>query len=251
MLDVDRALAGAARQPPRAAPARRRALVAGGGGALGSAVLETLLGTRCFERVGVLVEQPIQSALRGFVPVDAAGLGAFGADTALIVFDRARSVHGREAAFVRPDPRALPALAQGLQDSGTRHLLVVVPHTPSLLPMALQRGLASLDEAAVAALGFEHLVFMRMAQTMATRPLLGALRRLARWMLSQLHFMVPLREQPVRVETVARLAAALAVALPRAVSGTRVVPAELLWQAAQLGEVQTLAGEWLQPQRGE
>jgi hypothetical protein len=185
--------------------------------------------------------------VHGFAPVHGDEIAVFAADTALVVFDRQRSANGREAAFVKPDPQSLPALAQRLQGSGVRHLIVVVPHTPSLLPMALQQGLASLDEAAVAALGFEQLVFMRMAQNDRPADGLDAPRRLARWMLSQLHWMIPQREQPVRAHTVAKVAAALAVQLHDAPHGTRVVPATLLWQAAQSSDAQTVVSQWLQP----
>lgn len=247
MLDVNQALTSAYRKPPRAQASPRRAVVIGAAGALGAAVLEQLLATQRFERVGALVDQPIQPAVQGFAPLLADALAAFAADTALIVFDRQRGANGREAAFVKPEPHALPALARQLYAIGVRRLIVVVPHTPSLLPMALQRGLASLDEAAVAALGFEQLVFMRMAQNGRAVDGLDVPRRLARWMLSQLHWMIPQREQPVRADTVAKVAAALAVQLSDAPPGTRVVPAVLLWHAAQQRDVRTLVGEWLAP----
>jgi hypothetical protein len=249
MLDVGPALAHAARRAPAAVRGVRRALVVGAAGALGAAVLEQLLAARRFERVGALVDQPIRAALHGFVPVDddAAALHDFGADAALVVFDRARHAFGREQAFVRPDPLALPALAARLHAAGARTLVVVVPHRPSLLPMALQQGLASMDEAAVAALGFEHLVFMRMAQAgdADSASALSAPQRLARWMLSQLHWMVPQREQAVRVDTVARVAAALAIRLPQATPGSRVLPAALLWQAAQQRDPAAVVAAWL------
>ena len=175
MLDVNQALTSAYRKPPRAVAMPRRALVIGAAGALGAAVLEQLLATRRFDRVGALVGQAIQPAVHGFAPMHDDEIAVFAADTVLVVFDRLRSANGREAAFVKPDPQSLPALAQRLRDSAARHLIVVVPHTPSLLPMALQQGLACLDEAAVAALGFEQLVFMRMAQTECAAAGLGAL----------------------------------------------------------------------------
>ena len=245
MLDVNHALGAASRKPPRAIAVPRRALVVGASGALGAAVLEQLLATQRFERVGALVDQPIQPAVYGFAPVRADELSAFHADSALIVFDRQRAANGREAAFAKPEPQMLTALAQQLQAIGVVHLVVVVPHSPSLLPMALQQGLASLDEAAVAALGFEQLVFMRMAQQEPAAEGLDAPRRLARWMLSQLHWMVPQREQPVRVDTVAKVAAALAVQLPGAPQATRVVPAALLWRAAQQQDAPTVVADWL------
>jgi hypothetical protein len=245
MPNVQQVLAAAARTAPRAPPAVRRALVVGAGGALGSAVLEQLLGTQRFERVGAWVDQAMRPAVRAFEPVLGDALAAFGADSALIVFDRARAAFGREAAFVRPDPAALPALAARLRAAGVQRLVVVVPHQAGLLPMALQQGLASLDETAVAALGFPQLVFMRMAQPGENSAPLGAPQRLARWMLSQLRWMIPQREQPVRAQTVARVAAALALHLPTAAPGTRVLPAALLWQAAQQRDAAPAVRNWL------
>jgi hypothetical protein len=115
----------------------------------------------------------------------------------------------------------------------------------------LKAGLASLDENAVAALGFEHLVFMRMAQTGDGSSDEGhsAPQRLAAWMLRQLHWMVPSGDQPVRVQTVARVVAQLALALPDAPPGTRVLPPELLWHAAQVSDAQGVVAGWLA--RGE
>ncbi len=247
MPDAIQALAAIARKPPRLQPAPRRAVVVGAGGALGAAVLEQLLATRRFERVGALVRAAMQPAVHGFVALREAELAPFAADTGLIVFDRQREANGREAAFVRPEPGDLPAWAQRLHGAAVRRLIVVVPHTPSLLPMALQHGLAGLDEAALAALGFEQLVFMRTAQEVSRATALDAPRRLARWMLSQLRWMVPQREQPVRAETVAHVAAALAVRLHEAPHATRVVPAELLWRAAQSRDAASVVAEWLLP----
>ncbi len=226
----------------------RRALVLGGGGALGAAVLEQLLAGHRFERVGVLTSAVLQPALRGLQPVadEPAALATFAADTALIVFDRARHANGRDAAFVRLLPSELSARAAALRAAGVRRLVVVVPHTPALLPQALKAGLATLDEGAVAAMDFEHLVFMRMAQAGGQGGEGGsAPQRLAAWMLSQLHWLVPQREQPVRGLTVARVAAALAAALPAAAPGTRVLPPEWLWLVAQGGDVAELMARWL------
>ncbi len=227
----------------------RHVLVAGGAGALGAAVLERLLPGGRFARVGVLAQARLQPALRGLavVPDDDAALAAFAPGTALVVFDRARRANGREAAFVRPEPESLAALAARLHAAGVRTLVIVVPHQPALLPQALKAGLSNLDEGAVAAMGFERIVFMRMAQAGGGGPgaPAGPLQRLAGWMLSQLNWLVPLREQPVRIETVARVAAALALALPAAEPGTRVLPPEWLWLAAQGQDADALMALWL------
>jgi hypothetical protein len=252
MLDPQQALAAAARPVPPRARSQRRVLVLGGGGPLGSAVLERLLGGHRFERVGVVVDQRLQPALRGLTAVDddAAAWQQFGPETAVIVFDRERHANGRDDAFVRPLPAELLALAGRLQAAGVRQLVVALPHAPSMLPQALKVGLASLDEGAVAALGFDHLVFMRMAQSGSFAAGgdddgRSAPQRLAAWMLRQLHWMVPSGDQPVRIQTVARVVAHLALDLPDAPPGTRVLPPELLWQAAQMEDAQALVAGWL------
>lgn len=247
--DVDLALRSARAPTTAAAAVPRRAIVAGAGGALGSAVLERLLADAGIADVAAVVDRPLAPSMRRLRGVPFATLlaGAAAADTAVVVFDRERGRHGREDVFHRPVPQALPALAAALQRSGVRRLVVVLPHAPATLPQALKLGLASLGEQAVAALGFEHLVFVRSAQ----RPGGGRdravpwLQRVADGVLAQLHWMVPLREQAVRADKVAAFVAALLRALPAAAPGTRIVPPEVVWQAAQPGDVDALVGRWL------
>lgn len=246
MNDPAQALGAAARAAPRPTVHQRRVLVLGGGGGLGSQVVERLLAGRRFAHVGVWTVQPLQPALRGLEPVAEAGWAAFQPDTAVIVFDRERHANGRDEAFGRLPPSELPARCAALLGVGVRTLVVVVPHAPGALPQALKAGLASLDEGAVAALGFERLVFMRSAQAAAGHAAgLSAPQRLARWMLGQLNWMVPASEQPVRSATVARAAARLAVALPGAAPGTRVLPPEVLWAAAQSPSSDSAIDAWL------
>jgi hypothetical protein len=132
-----------------------------------------------------------------------------------------------------------------LRAGGVRRLLVVVPHAPALLPQALKAGLATLDEGRVAALGFEHLVFVRAAQAACGRVASGWAQRLADGWLSQMAWMVPQREQPVRALRLAELAVELAWRLPQAPPATRVLPPELLWQAAHAADGGALLGAWL------
>lgn len=237
-------------EPLRRAVARRRVLLAGGGGALGAAVLEQLLASRAFARVSVLVTQPLSPALRGLhtVPGDmlqAPSDVAHGEEAAVIVFDRERHANGRDDAFLRPQPNDLPPLAASLHRRGVRDLVVVMPHATATLPDALKHGLANLDEQAVAALGFEHLVFMRSAQPRGTIAGRACLQRLADWVLAQLQLMVPQRDKPVRAVQLARFAAELTAQLPGASIGTRVVPPELVWEAAQAKDVKGLVDDWL------
>jgi len=230
-----------------AAPLQRlqTALLIGAGGALGSALLaEALVGGR-FQRVTALVDAPLTSAMRGFATLDAQALrGPLDFDLAFLVFERWRHSNGRDDAFLQPEPAQLLPLAQALHAGGVRRLLVLVPHSPALLPQALKAGLASLDEGAVAALGFEHLLLLRAAQLAPAAQGGSRAQRLARWWLSQLQWMIPQREQPLRAVKLAELAVQLAQLLPQAPQGTHVLPPELLWQAAQ-GHALAQLGAWL------
>lgn len=230
-------------------PAARRhgTWLAGGGGALGSAVLEALLGARTFAPLRVLVTQDFHATARG-LHTQVLDTLAEATDArlplAVVVFDAPRHVNGREAAFWQPRPDELLPLATTLHGLGVRHLIVVMPHTSATLPQALRAGLASLDEQAVAALGFEHVAIVRTAQRPDDAPSAG-LQRLADLVLAQLRVMVPQREQPVRAAKVAALVAAVARALPASAPGTRVMAPEWVWQAAQGADLQALVDAWL------
>jgi hypothetical protein len=244
---LDTALAAAQRAAPVPAAARRSAIVLGAGGALGSAVLERVLGSG-FAPVHAVVTQAMAPAMRGLhtvtLPLLQTGVPSLLPQTAFIVFDRQRHANGRETVFVAPDPVELMLYAQVLRRAGVRDLVVVMPHAPALLPRALALGLASLDEQAVAALDFEHVAFVRSAQQ-APPGTAGAARRLAAWMLSQLRYMVPLPQQTLRAEKVAAFVVALAHALPQAAPGTRVIPPEWVWRHAQPGGSDGLLQRWL------
>ena len=245
---IDEALRAGHAPAPRTNTASQRVLVAGGAGPLGSALLESLLSVRAFAPVSVLVTQPTRAALHGLRALlwpEGTALPPGDEQVGVIVFDRERHANGRELAFYRPDPAALRAVAAQWHARGVRHLLVVMPHTMASLPDALKRGLANLDEQAVAALGFEHLVFMRTAQAGAHERISHPAQRLAHWMLSQLQLMVPQRDRPVRAQKVAQFAAQLAARLASSPPGTRVVPPETVWEAAQTDDVAGLAHAWL------
>lgn len=233
---------------PRFAVPRRAEvlLIVGGGGVLGSALLARALACGRFARVQALVARDLASTLHGFEPLPQAALGAaLRANAALIIFERTRRSNGRDDAFVQPQPEQLAALAAQLHAGGVRRLLVVVPHAPALLPQALKSGLATLEEGRVAALGFEQLLFVRAAQAAPGSKALGWAHRLAAGWLSQLAWMVPQREQPVRAVRLAELAVELAWRLAHAVPATRVLAPELLWQAAQASDGGALLSAWL------
>lgn len=247
---LTQALHGAQHPPQPTLQALERVLVAGAGGRLGSAVLAEALVAGRFQRVAAVVTGPLSSAVRGLEPLTVDGLQAAAPlQVGLVVFERERHSHGRDDAFVRPDPADLLDWARRLQRAGLRRLLVVLPHAPALLPQALAQGFATRDEAAVAALGFDHLVFVRAAQSVARPTADRALQRLADWWLSQLRWMVPQRQQPVRAVRLAQLVVQLARQLGAAPPGTRVLPAEVLWDAAQAASPELALEAWLQHTR--
>lgn len=242
------ALRGARHDAAPAADAlapRQAVMVLGAGGALGSAVLAEALVAGRFQRVAALVAAPLASTLRGLVPVTRAQLLAGQGpvvDTAVIVFDRERRSNGRDDAFELPQPDELLPLARALHAQGTRRLVVLTPHAPAQLPQALAVGLATLDEAALAALGFEHLVLLRAARPAGGDALARGLQRLAQLWLAQLRWMVPTRQQPLRPASLARCVAELAMALPASPPGTRVIAPETLWQWVQQLDERARAG---------
>jgi hypothetical protein len=250
MLEVSTALQGAARPPSgRAATDPAKVLVLGGGGPLGSVLLEQLLGQGRFAAVGVLVRPgwPMRAALRGLHALEHAQIGDFGASTAVIVYDRERRAHGREAGLLRPQPQSLVSDAAGLHAAGVRHLVIARPHSAVGLPQALLAGLANLAEGEVAALGFSHLVLGRMADGGSGEVTSGAVwpQRLAHWMLSQLRWLQPSREAAVRAQTVACALAWVAAHLPEAAPGSRVLGPPWWWACAQAGEPGAVMRAWL------
>ena len=212
-----------------------RLLIAGATGTLGNEVLRRLAGSSAFSLTQVLAKEPITEGLRNvrtlLVPSDPPGEWPLAtADVGVVLFDPPRMFYQRERALWTTAPEQLVAVAGWMRRSGVRTLAIVLPHAPGRLPEALKRGLANLDEQAVAALGFDRLVLLRSAQKPGAVQHASAPARLAHWMLGVFKYMVPSSEQPVRAAKVAEL---LAAALRLARPGIHVAPPELVWQAAQ------------------
>jgi hypothetical protein len=235
-----------AERGPGAMGPKPRLLIAGATGVLGNEVLRSLVGLGRFATTQVLAREPITVGLSGVATtvVDSdspADWQACAADTGVILFDPPRLFHDRERALWTPQPEHLPQLAAWMRRSSATTLAVVLPHAQGRLPEALKRGLASLDEQAVAALGFERLLIVRSAQKPGPAPAQDGGARIARWMLSSFHYMVPSSEQPVRAAKVAEfLAAALQLAPP----GIHVAAPQTVWQAAQ-GDPYATVRQWL------
>lgn len=232
---VQHALAAALR-PARSAAAKACLLVAGAGGALGAEVLHRLAASGLFAHTDVLVTAPlvltlprVATAQVGLAGPDTWPLAAQQADTAVVMFEPPRLTNDRERVFFTPVPAQLPALARWLQRSGVQTLVVVIPHAPGLLPDALKRGLANLDEQAVAALGFERVLLVRSAALPAPDTATSLPDQLARWMLSMSKYMIPANDQPVRPARVAEFIEAALRVLP---PGTHVAAPEVLHRAS-------------------
>lgn len=238
-------LHAASRQPVAAAP-RQRLVIAGATGLLGEEVLRRLLGSGAWGVVQVLAREPVTAGLRGvqvtLVPSEAPqDWPPAAVDVGVVLFEPARAFSERERALWTPAPGQLLEVARWLRASGAQTLAVVMPHAPGRLPDAIKRGLANLDEHAVAALGFERLLILRSARKPADPALAHPAQRLARWMLSFSSYMVPSSEQPVRAVHVAEL---LDAALRLAPPGIHVAAPEVVWQSAQRG-AQEAVQAWL------
>jgi hypothetical protein len=231
---------------PGPIPRKPRLVIAGATGVLGNEVLRRLVGLRQFEIAQVLAREPITAGLRGVAAIVVGGPPAewppAAADLGIILFDPPRLFYDRERALWTPRPGQLLEVAQWMRRSGAGTLAVVLPHAQGKLPEALKRGLADLDEQAVAALGFERLVIVRSAQKPLPARAPGLLAGLAHWMLSVFKYMVPSSEQPVRAAKVAQF---VAVALQLAPPGIHIAAPETVWRAAQ-GDLHAAVRQWLQ-----
>jgi len=229
-------------------PNQDRLVIAGATGSLGNEVMRLLVGMQAWREVDVLAREPITTGLRGVHARvvegdDPVRWQTSNADTAVVMFDPPRLFYQRERALWTPQPEQLPALARWLRASDVRTLAVVMPHTQMRLPDALKRGLANLDEQAIARLHFDRLMIVRTARKPGDESGGPLFARIARLMLATARYMVPISEQPVRAVKVAQF---LANALELAPRGIHVASSETVWQAAQ-GDVRAAVTRWVAP----
>ncbi len=237
----------AAWQPLRqSATTQPRLIVAGATGVLGAEVLRRLAASGRFAHTQVLAKEPMATSLAQVGIVEVTGeLPAWqtvSAQVGVVMFEPPRLYYERERALWTPAPEQLLQLAQWLKRCGVDTLVVVVPHAQGRLPDAVKRGLANLDEQALAALGFDRLLLVRSAQKIPNVASSGFLNKVAAWMLSTLSYMIPATEQPVRPS---KLAEFIDVVLHQLPPGTHVASPELLWHAADKGDTQLVVQAWL------
>ncbi|MES2974908.1 MAG: hypothetical protein V4757_14940 [Pseudomonadota bacterium] len=244
----------AARQGPAPATGKPRSLlIAGATGVLGNEVMRRMVGLQQFASTRVLAREPITPALRSVTALVVQGGGIGGwpqapADTGIIMFDPPRLYYDRERALWTPEPAQLVEVAQWMRSCGVQTLAIVLPHAQGQLPEALKRGLASLDEHAVVALGFERVLIVRSARKPAQDASgAGLFQKTAAWMLSIGSLMVPGSEQPVRASKVAEVVSEALQAMP---PGIHIAAPELVWRAAQ-GSVRDVIRSWLHPETAQ
>ncbi len=228
-------------------------MIAGATGVLGNAVLRRLIGGGRYAHTQVLACEPIAQSVREISlhlvtgsPAQWAAPGAC-CEVAVVMFEPPRMFYERERALWTPQPEQLPALAAWLHAQGASTLAVVLPHAQGTLPNALKAGLASLDEHALAALGFERLLIFRSAEKPANASPTHMLERLAHWMLGIFAFMVPTQEQPVRPSKLAEMVDA---ALRHCPAGISVLGPQEVWALSQLDSkalAHQMAQRWAQP----
>jgi hypothetical protein len=251
-ISIDQAIA-AARRPEPAIPQLPRLLIAGATGVLGNAVLRRMVGMQRIDHTQVLARMPIRQGLRHVsahvVPAGIDGQDNFAlwpalpSDIAIVMFDPPRMFYGRERALWTPAPHQLPGLGGWIKRCGVHTMAIVLPHAQGSLPQALKRGLANLDEHAIATLELQRLLIVRTAQKPAAAQQRNMLHRTASWMLGVSSYMVPRSEQPVRAGKVAEFVDLALLSLP---PGIHVAASELVWQAAQgdATHMRQVIGQW-------
>lgn len=233
-ISPTQALEAAQRLLP-ALPTQPHLLLAGATGVLGHAVLRRLVGVQRYAHTHVLACEPVQPGMRQLSvhlvngPI-AQWPTVYKCDVAVVMFEPPRMYYERERALWTPELAQLPALAHWLHRSGASSLVVVLPHAQGALPESLKHGLASMDEQALASIGFERLVILRSAEKPISQRQAHWLDRLAQWMLGIFSFMVPVQEQPVRATKIAEIVDALLHIAPR---GITVLSPQEMWALSQ------------------
>jgi hypothetical protein len=238
VIDPAQALQGALRPAPdtaRPAVALRTALVVGAAGRLGEAVLERLAGRG---PVFVAVRARFESTFAHVQPW-AMAEGAPGHATLPPVDDlwcvgsggaTDASFHRRDAAYRAFDPAETVELARAARLAGVRRLIVVAPLAALHQLDASALGLADLDEARIAAMGFEAVVFVRPTPAEHATRSGPWLERVAQWWLGTLaHYLTPKTLAPLTSDVAAR---AMTEAVADLVSGNHVVGAQRLHAVA-------------------
>ena len=198
----------------------RSTLLAGGTGLIGRVLLALLLESPRYTRVHVLVRRtvpdlPVHSKLR-VQEVDFAQLPALPAiDDVFIALGTTIKPAGSDAAFRRVDSDAVVNTARAALAAGARRLLVVSALGADPKSRVFYNRVKGEMQQAVAALGYETVVFVQPSLLVGDRAAIGQPTRAGEeWamrLLRPMRGLIPGRVRPIRAEAVARalLAAAL------------------------------------------
>jgi uncharacterized protein YbjT (DUF2867 family) len=209
--------------------ARQRIVLAGATGLVGRALCAELQASHPAPWLHLLVRRPLDglgdtSALTQQV-VDFKSLPALPAvDEAYCALGTTIKVAGSEAAFRAVDFDAVLAFARAARQAGAMRLAVVSALGADAASRVFYNRVKGEMEQAVAALGFECVVFARPSLLLGDRDALGQPTRLGERIgmaiTTPLGGLIPKRVRPIRAEVVAR---ALIAAMRQARAGVRIV----------------------------
>ena len=219
---------------------RRVALVAGATGLVGRALLVKLLDDPRYERIEVLARRPLSGDLarheRLTVHIGDATLlarAAVGVSDVFIALGTTIKVAGSQAAFRAVDHDLVVAIARAARETGATRLAVVSALGADAGSSFFYNRVKGEMETAVAALGYDSVVFARPSLLAGDRAALGQpTRSVEVWatrLLAPVMSLVPARIRPIDASAVA---AALIAALAAPTPGVRVLSSADMQQSA-------------------
>ena len=206
---------GAIEASARAAPEelRRHALIIGACGPTGETLLNELLGGGAYDRVTAVTRLPLPTSTRKLLPhlhaaPDLRGLaGLPAADDAYLVIGEQYSFYRRDQAFHAMPFDALLQTARAVRAGGTRRLAVVAPVAIYSHSSAFRRSLMNTTEYDLFALDFETLALVRPAAPEKFMRHRNWGKRLASFLLRQVHGLMPEAYHPPTSKEIAAVAA--------------------------------------------
>ncbi len=215
------AVAATARAEP-AAPLRH-ALIIGACGPTGESLLNQLLGGDAYHRVTAVTRLPLPTSTRKLLPHlhaapdlrDLSGLPV--ADDAYLVIGEQYSFYRRDEAFHAMPFDALLQTARAVRAGGTRRLAVVAPVAIYSHSSAFRRSLMNATEYDLFALDFETLALVRPAAPEKFMRQRNWGKRLASFLLRQVHGLMPEAYHPPTSREIAEVAAMVLLGAQRGV----------------------------------
>jgi hypothetical protein len=211
----------------------RSALIFGACGATGEALLGDLLAGEHYARVFAVTRLPLPSSTRKLhthlLADGARSLVLPRADDAYLVIGEHNSYYRRDEAFRALSFDQLPAAAAAARAAGVARLAVVAPVAIYSHSSAFRDSLMNRAEYELHALGFETLALVRPAAPEKFFRHRNWGRRLAAFVLRQLHGLMPEAYHP---PTARRIAQAAAGALAQARAGLTIIDADAVREEA-------------------